>query len=69
MVSKGKDFKRPFQFVATWLMDNSFKEVVEKAWKDNKGWSAASNKFVDDVRVWNKEVFGNIFRKKKGVVG
>lgn len=57
-----------FRFQAAWLTDDSFSEVVKKAWDDDKDWFEATNRFVGSARVWNKNYFGNIFRKKERIL-
>lgn len=55
---------RPFKFLAAWLTDDSFKDVVKKSWNQNPGWCYVADQFAKDVEVWNRDVFGNIFKKK-----
>lgn len=59
---------RPFRFQAAWLTHNSFASVVEEAWVNNADWLEGSNKFTENVAVWNKQVFGDIFRRKRSII-
>lgn len=57
---------RPFCFQAAWLTHEDFDNVVKTAWDRNH---ADITTGLDEVRkealVFNDEVFGNIFRRKK----
>ncbi|KAJ1424507.1 Endonuclease/exonuclease/phosphatase superfamily [Sesbania bispinosa] len=57
-----------FKFLASWLEDNSFKNVVLESWGDNRNWRDAVLIFQRDVMEWNKQSFGNIFQKKRRVL-
>ncbi|XP_057420165.1 uncharacterized protein LOC130714278 [Lotus japonicus] len=61
---------RPFCFVAAWADHPEYKDVVDKAWV---GGDRAIAEKLDKVRAgsctFNKEVFGNIFRRKRWVEG
>lgn len=49
---------------ATWLTDISFKNVVSNAWICENIFDCFQN-FTKEAIIWNKNVFGDIFRKKK----
>ena len=59
---------RPFRFLAAWLTDQSFQSLVAKEWCNSKGYTRAAHDFVDKVSVWNKENFGNIFKRKRNLL-
>lgn len=40
---------KPFRFMAAWLLDNSFDEVVKQSWKGDLDWLPASRK---SDRMW-----------------
>lgn len=42
--------------------------VVRDAWTSLAVLSNVVEKFIDKAKVWNKEVFGNLFRRKKRIV-
>lgn len=56
---------RPFRFEPMWFFDPSFIPLVEHCWDNSNTFSSLASNFVDKVRVWNKDHFGNIFHKKK----
>lgn len=59
---------RPFRLEAAWLLDESFAAVVN----NNRRGSNFSDKiktFSNAAMNWNKNVFGNIFRKKRWILG
>lgn len=49
-----------------WLSHPDFSRIVNEAWHDNEEClTDAITSFSSLAMVWNKEVFGNIFEKKK----
>lgn len=60
--------RRPFRFEAAWLLDNSFCDLVNASWIGDNVIECISN-FTNAVTNWNKKVFGNIFRKKRWLLG
>ena len=56
---------RPFRFEATWIRDNGYKEIIEKAWNEETHDQAFARLYKkqattrEDLRKWNKEVFGH----------
>ncbi|XP_023917015.1 uncharacterized protein LOC112028551 [Quercus suber] len=60
---------RPFRFQSFWLSHSDFPTVVRDAWAEREGnLSEAINNFKDKAQRWNREVFGNIFIRKKNVL-
>ncbi|XP_075649874.1 uncharacterized protein LOC142620385 [Castanea sativa] len=59
---------RPFRFQNFWLSDNSFPDLVRNAWANHAGLYDSLNKFTSEVKFWNRELFGNIFAKKKRIL-
>jgi hypothetical protein len=56
---------RPFRFQAAWLTHKDFSEVVYKAWDKGEHIIPASLEHVRlDATVFNKEVFGDIHKRK-----
>ncbi|KAL7198295.1 hypothetical protein ACSBR2_020738 [Camellia fascicularis] len=56
---------RPFRFEAAWLCHHSFPDVVKKSWSNmDNNLIEAINDFTHDVKNWNKEVFGNVYKRK-----
>ena len=65
----GNASDRPFRFQSIWLNHKEFPTVVMVAWEgqDVRLKGAISN-FMVKAQRWNKEVFGNVFAKKKLVM-
>lgn len=57
-------------FIASWADHENYQTVVEHAWQrvDNGITSKLDQVRVDSI-VFNKEVFGNIFQRKRWVEG
>ena len=56
---------RPFRFQSFWLSDPSFPSVVNKAWQQPRRLMEAIDDFSRQASLWNKNQFGNIFKKRK----
>ena len=60
---------RPFRFQPMWLSREGFPSIVRDAWEGNHhNFNNAITSFTLKVKVWNKDVFGNIFWKKKNLI-
>lgn len=59
---------KPFHFLTAWLMDHSFISLVAKEWRDSEGYFQAAHVFVDKVSKWNRDNFGNIFKRKRRIL-
>ena len=56
---------KPFHFHPVWLNHDGFSNIVKEAWEgDRQNVCHAINMFANKAKIWNKEVFGNIFWKK-----
>jgi hypothetical protein len=58
---------RPFIFQPVWLSHPSFPEVVKNSWDVVLPLESNIIEFTEAVMKWNKDVFGNIFWKKKNL--
>lgn len=58
-VPRHKDFK----FQAAWLTHPGFKEVVSGAWDKNMNFADNVSKMASTLRMWNRNVFGNIYKR------
>lgn len=56
---------KPFRFLAPWLTDERFQPFVENNWRCNLHYTNAVADFIDKLGNWNKDIFGNIFKRKK----
>jgi hypothetical protein len=59
---------RSFRFQAFWITHDDYPTVVNNSWKNGEPYTTASlNRVRDDSLTFNKEVFGNIFKRKKDI--
>ncbi|OMO88470.1 reverse transcriptase [Corchorus capsularis] len=57
--------EKPFRFQPMWFSDSSFFDVVKSVWDSNVGnFDSKILDFIQAVKEWNKNVFGNVFHKK-----
>ena len=54
-----------FRFLAAWLTHEHFNNFVKRVWNLQTHYSAAASHFVQEVQVWNRDVFRNIFQRKR----
>lgn len=54
-----------FQFMATWVTDDSFKELLKRNWDNKHNWPDVIAKQTDRIKEWNIEVFSNINKRKR----
>ena len=64
-VVRGHHDNRPFRFLASWLTNDHFNNFVKQTWDSQASYSDAASNFVKEVQVWDQEVFGNIFQRKR----
>ena len=60
-----KKTNRPFGFEAAWLTHEKFSEFMKAAWREDLNAVAALSGLTPLLVEWNKEVFGNLKRRKK----
>jgi hypothetical protein len=56
---------RPFRFEAAWNTHENFQQILQENWTRGRDLVFLLNNLTDNLKVWNKEVFGNIFKRKK----
>ncbi|KAL8152115.1 LOW QUALITY PROTEIN: hypothetical protein V2J09_021923 [Rumex salicifolius] len=56
--------RHPFRFEAMWTLHPRFFPFVEPNWKHDINTTDALSLLKDDLRTWNKEVFGHLNIKK-----
>lgn len=57
---------RPFHLETMWFNDPSFPNVVKDAWHSHPNNTIlALKEFTKRIKIWNRDVFSNIFNKKK----
>nr|XP_023870330.1 uncharacterized protein LOC111982945 [Quercus suber] len=60
---------RPFRFQSIWLSHTEFPMVVRDAWAgQDDNLPMAISGFTLKVQKWNKEVFGNVYAKKRQIM-
>ncbi|XP_028079594.1 uncharacterized protein LOC114281340 [Camellia sinensis] len=60
---------RPFRFEAAWMSHPSLPDIIESAWTTiNHNLIDSMNEFTQKVKIWNREVFGNIFKSKRRIL-
>ncbi|XP_019171541.1 PREDICTED: uncharacterized protein LOC109167085 isoform X2 [Ipomoea nil] len=51
-----------------WTTHPKFQELVDQSWEPNEELEANKASLAAALQAWNKDVFGNIFQKKKGML-
>ncbi|KAJ9182159.1 hypothetical protein P3X46_006184 [Hevea brasiliensis] len=51
----------PFCFLSAWLTHESFADFVANNWRDHSSFMETMLEFVAKLKVWNYNVFGNVF--------
>ncbi|CAN1168292.1 hypothetical protein LINPERHAP2_LOCUS27744 [Linum perenne] len=54
----------PFRFLVPWMTHNDFPSIFENSWDKWGNVAVNLSLLAEKLRKWNKEVFGNIFRRK-----
>lgn len=57
--------RRPFRFLAAWMEHRDFTRVIEENWRTDINVPASLDVLKEALTDWNKNVFGNIFARKK----
>lgn len=59
----------PFRFQPIWLSHNDFPAIVRESWAGmEENLIGAVTRFTHKAQIWNKEVFGNIFARKRQIM-
>lgn len=59
---------RPFRFLVSWLRDHRFANFVKSASDGSKNYMQMIEEFKTNLWTWNREVFGNIFKRKRRIL-
>ncbi|XP_050238477.2 uncharacterized protein LOC126687968 [Mercurialis annua] len=59
---------KPFRFLASWITHNDFQQVVASGWNNNFSLQENVHQFTVNIRNWNTNVFGNVFKQKKNLM-
>ncbi|XVF74117.1 hypothetical protein PTKIN_Ptkin13bG0034500 [Pterospermum kingtungense] len=54
-----------FKFQAAWFTHKDFYRLVKSTWEENETLLCNTVRMANELRRWNVEVFGNIFKKKR----
>lgn len=50
------------------MLHDGFNDFVKQSWDTDLSWKDNSNCFKDIISQWNKDVFGDIFKRKKCIL-
>lgn len=67
-VRNGDPKRRPFRFEAAWLSHMAFKDLLVASWNAELSTPAALEILRDKLRRWNREVFGEVQKRKDNLV-
>ncbi|CAN0877256.1 LINE-1 retrotransposable element ORF2 protein [Linum grandiflorum] len=56
---------RPFRFNAAWLSHEDFNRLLGDEWLSGEGLVFSLQEFKNKLIAWNKDIFGNIFKRKR----
>ncbi|KAK5770539.1 hypothetical protein PVK06_046690 [Gossypium arboreum] len=59
---------RPFRFLSSWLSHYGFGQFVNDNWRNYAMVEESVKKFIETSNKWNREVFGNILKKKRTIL-
>lgn len=57
-----------FKFLGPWLDHDDFHVQVHNAWRDSDDWVTNINRLQHILRSWNRDVYGDIFKRKKQLI-
>lgn len=60
--------RRPFRFEAAWLSHSGFKDLLAASWRNEIKTPEALTELQKKLRIWNKEVFGDVQRRKENLM-
>ena len=66
---------KPFRSIDAWLLETGFSGMVEEKWRSYEGQGSAIKVLKDklkllkvDLKIWNKDVFGNLDSSKQSLL-
>ncbi|XP_061361919.1 uncharacterized protein LOC133305695, partial [Gastrolobium bilobum] len=62
--SRPGEFSRSFKFLAAWLTDHRFYDLVKKSWEKDDNWITARGRFETDAIKWHQNVFKEHMKQK-----
>lgn len=64
-----KNDQRYFKFLGPWLEHEDFHSQVCSSWRNSDSWNINIARLSKTLSTWNRTVFGNIFQRKKRLLG
>ncbi|KAJ7949855.1 reverse transcriptase [Quillaja saponaria] len=62
-------FNKPFRFEACWLSHLQFSDMVKNFWgSSSELLPGLLDSFASNLKIWNNDVFGNIFLRKRRIL-
>lgn len=68
LIRSHPNIQKPFSVISMWCNHSDFPNLVNHAFPEGSNLTIATLNFEDRARVWNKEMFGNIFHRKKHIL-
>jgi hypothetical protein len=56
---------RPFRFEAAWISHANFPRLINDKWDENCELTHTLSNLTPQLKDWNKDIFGNIFKRKR----
>jgi len=56
---------RPFKFDAAWVTHTDFSRLLMENWDGSSDLIHTLSNLTTQLKVWNRDIFGNIFQRKK----
>ncbi|KAJ8424240.1 LOW QUALITY PROTEIN: hypothetical protein Cgig2_023861 [Carnegiea gigantea] len=60
---------KPFRFQAAWMPHAEFENLIKDKWRTQTPVHVALDALANQLNEWNREIFGNLFRKKRKIWG
>lgn len=57
-----------FKFLSSWLEHPDFGHQVSSSWVSSDSWGGNIQRLTSNLRDWNREVFGHIFKRKHRII-
>lgn len=57
-----------FKFLGAWLDHADFDSIVQHSWCSSSTWNDNINRLTSNLKSWNKDTFGNIFKRKHRII-
>lgn len=57
-----------FKFLGSWLNHPDFSNLIANSWRPSSPWNHNIEHIASKLKSWNKETFGNIFKRKERVL-